>query len=156
MGSFTLTGRHSFERDPAALYRDVADPHRQADWNTLYESVKASEPFVVADGARFSGVFKGFGAVEVRVEDVSELAFTHVAPLRMLGFCLGAFRHSYVVSSDPHEPVSTLTQTVRVSTTGAGRLLTGVFKRAFGDRMPESFEELNRYIGPPHAPNAAA
>ncbi len=69
---------------------------------------------------------------------------------------VGAFRHTYVVSSDPHEPVSMLTQIVRASTIGAGRLLTGVFKRAFGERMPESFEELRTDIARPTARKAAA
>lgn len=156
MGNFTLSGRQCFERDPTALYRDVADPHRQAVWNTLYERVEAAAPFVVADGVCFSGIFKGFGSVEVRFEDVTDLAFTHVAPLRMLGFRLGSFSHTYVVSGEQDEAVSTLTQVVRVSTTGVGRLLTGVLKRGFGDRMPESFEELRRYIAEPTAQDPAA
>ena len=106
--------------------------------------MRAPTPFTVIDGACFLGKFSGFGSVEVVYDKVSGAAFTHVAPLQMLGLPLGVFRHTYETTSEPAGG-SVLTQTVVVTTRGLGLLLGGVFEKAFRKRMPVSFQELADY-----------
>jgi carbon monoxide dehydrogenase subunit G len=142
----TLSGSASVSAPPDVVFQMLIDPAEQVKWNSLYEEAHVEPAGEVRTGSVMKGTFKGSGKSTVYFEDViAGRQFVHYSPLKMFNLInLGEFRHKYEVADAGGQ--TRVTQTVYFEPKGVGKLLAGTVMGSFKKRLPESFQEFERYL----------
>jgi hypothetical protein len=126
-------------------YQKLIDPAEQVKWNTLYLEASLEPKGEVKNGSVMTGNFKGSGKAEVTFQNVQpDKEFTHYSKMKMFKlFNLGEFHHTYQVADKNGQ--TEITQTVSFEPKSLGLLLKSIIVNSFKKRLPESFDEFQKY-----------
>jgi hypothetical protein len=127
-------------------YHRLIDPAEQVKWNTLYLEASIKPKGEIKNGTVMAGKFKGSGKATVTFQDVRpNQEFTHYSKMKMFNLInLGFFQHNYKVIDKNGK--TEVTQTVVFDPKGFGVLLKSVIVNGFKKRLPESFNEFQKYV----------
>lgn len=127
-------------------YQKLIEPAEQVKWNSLYLEATIFPKGEIKDGSVMTGNFKGSGKAKVTFQNVQpNKEFTHYSKMKMFNlFNLGEFHHTYEVADKDGQ--TEITQTVSFEPKSLGLLLKSVIINSFKKRLPESFDEFQRYI----------
>jgi len=127
-------------------YKKLIEPTEQVKWNTLYLEATAEPKGEIKNGTIMTGNFKGSGKATVIFQDVKpNQEFTHYSKMKMFNLIkLGEFHHTYKVIDKNGQ--TEFTQTVSFEPKGFGLILKSVIVNSFKKRLPESFEEFQKYV----------
>ena len=127
-------------------YKKLIEPAEQVKWNTLYLEASAEPKGEIKSGTVMTGNFKGSGKATVTFQNVKpNQEFTHYSKMKMFNLIkLGEFHHTYkVVDKNGH---TEFTQTVTFEPKGFGLILKSIIVNSFKKRLPESFDEFQKYV----------
>ncbi|GAB4039822.1 SRPBCC family protein (plasmid) [Spirosoma sp. SC4-14] len=127
-------------------YQSLIDPAKQVKWNTLYLEATIEPKGEIKDGSVMPGNFKGSGKASVTFQNVQPTKeFTHFSKIKMFNFFnIGEFHHTYKVEDKSGQ--TEITQTVSFEPKSLGLILKSVIVNNFKKRLPESFDEFQKYV----------
>lgn len=127
-------------------YKRLIDPAEQVKWNTLYLEASAEPKGEITNGTVMEGKFKGSGKATVIFQNVRpNQEFTHYSKMKMFNLInLGEFQHNYRLTEKNGQ--TEFTQTVSFEPKGFGVILKNVIVKGFKKRLPESFDEFQKYV----------
>lgn len=127
-------------------YKTLIEPTEQVKWNTLYLEASVEPKGEIKNGTVMKGKFKGSGKATVTFQNVKpNQEFTHYSKMKMFNLInLGEFHHTYQVVGKNGQ--TEFTQTVSFEPKGFGLILKRVIVNSFKKRLPESFDEFQRYV----------
>ena len=127
-------------------YQKLIDPAEQVKWNSLYVEATLNPKGEIRDGSVMTGNFKGSGKATVVFQNVQPFKeFTHYSKMKMFNLLnLGEFHHTYKVVDKNGQ--TEVTQTVSFVPKSFGLLLKSVIVNSFKKRLPESFDEFQKYV----------
>ena len=127
-------------------YQKLIDPAEQVKWNTLYLEASLEPKGEVKNGSVMTGNFKGSGKATVTFQNVQpDKEFTHYSKMKMFNLInLGEFHHTYQVADKSGQ--TAITQTVSFEPKSFGLLLKNIICKSFKKRLPESFDEFQKYV----------
>lgn len=127
-------------------YEKLIKPTEQVKWNTLYLEASAEPKGEIKDGTIMTGNFKGSGKATVIFQNVKpNQEFTHYSKMKMFNLInLGEFHHTYKLAAKNGQ--TEFTQTVSFEPKSFGLLLKNVIVTSFKKRLPESFNEFQKYL----------
>lgn len=127
-------------------YKKLIEPAEQVKWNTLYLEATAEPKGEIKNGTVMTGNFKGSGKATVTFQNVKpNQEFTHYSKMKMFNLIkLGEFHHTYKVIDKNGQ--TEFTQTVSFEPQSFGLILKSVIVNSFKKRLPESFEEFQKYV----------
>ena len=127
-------------------YKKLIEPGEQVKWNTLYLEASTEPKGEIKNGTVMTGNFKGSGKATVTFQNVKlNQEFTHYSKMKMFNFInLGEFHHTYKLI-DTNGQVE-FTQTVSFEPKSLGLILKSVIVNSFKKRLPESFDEFEKYL----------
>ncbi len=138
---FKVSEQAVIEYPPAEVFAVAADPETQLKWDPgTLKSVEKLTPGPLGPGARYRGVFTGFGVVEYSFPEYEPgRRFIHHSQMAM-----GEMRHTFDFESAPGG--TRLTQTITVEPKGMGKLMAPLMKMMIGNRMRTINAELRQYL----------
>ncbi|SFI04862.1 hypothetical protein [Halpernia frigidisoli] len=127
-------------------YQKLIEPAEQVQWNSLYLEATIFPKGEIKNGSVMTGNFKGSGKAKVTFQNVqTNKEFTHYSKMKMFNFFnLGEFHHTYQVTDKGGQ--TEITQTVSFEPKSLGLLLKNVIANSFKKRLPESFNEFQKYV----------
>jgi hypothetical protein len=127
-------------------YEKLINPTEQLKWNTLYLEASAEPKGEIKDGTIMTGNFKGSGKAIVTFQNVKpNKEFTHYSKMKMFNLInLGEFHHTYKLAYKNGQ--TEFTQTVSFEPKSFGLILKSVIVNSFKKRLPESFDEFQKYV----------
>ncbi len=127
-------------------YQSLLDPAEQVKLNTLYLEATVEPKGEIKNGSVMTGNFKGSGKATVTFQNVQpNKEFTHYSKMKMFNlFNLGEFHHVYRVEDKNGQ--TKITQTVSFEPKSLGLVLKSVIVNSFRKRLPESFDEFQKYV----------
>ncbi|HEX7367171.1 MAG TPA: SRPBCC family protein [Pelobium sp.] len=127
-------------------YKKLIEPTEQVKWNTLYLDAKTEPAGEITNGTIMTGNFKGSGKAIVEFQNVQpNREFTHYSKMKMFNLIsLGEFYHTYKVVDKNGQ--TEFTQTVSYEPKSLGKLLKNIIVKSFKKRLPESFDEFQKYV----------
>lgn len=127
-------------------YQKLIEPAEQVKWNTLYLDATVEPKGEIKNGSVMTGNFKGSGKAIVTFQNVQpNKEFTHYSKMKMFNlFNLGEFHHTYKVADK--NGMTEVTQTVSFEPKSLGLILKSVIVNSFKKRLPESFDEFQKYV----------
>ena len=144
--AITLTESRIINTSVENAYQKLIEPTEQVKWNTLYLEATAEPKGEIRNGTMMTGNFKGSGKAIVEFQNVKpNQEFTHYSKMKMFNLInLGEFHHTYKVVDKNGQ--TEFTQIVSYEPKGFGRLLKNIIVKSFKKRLPESFEEFQKYV----------
>ena len=141
-----ISGSRIINTSVQNAYNKLIDPAEQLKWNTLYLKASAEPNGAIRNGTIMTGNFKGSGKAIVEFQNVKpNQEFTHYSKMKLFNLInLGEFHHTYRVIDKNGQ--TEFTQTVFYEPKGLGRLLKSVIVKSFNKRLPESFDEFQKYV----------
>jgi uncharacterized protein YndB with AHSA1/START domain len=129
------------ERSPTEVFEAAADPHTQLKWDPgTLKSVEKLTPGPIGQGARYRGVFSGFGIVEYEFPEYEPgRRFAHRAMMPM-----GEVYHTFDFEAVPEG--TRLIQSIAVQPKGLARLMTPLMKVMLRNRVRVINSELRQYL----------
>ncbi|MDQ2751569.1 MAG: hypothetical protein M3R72_00935 [Bacteroidota bacterium] len=130
----------------ANAYKKLIEPAEQLKWNTLYLEASYEPNGETKNGTTMTGNFKGSGKASVTFQNVQpDKEFTHYSQMKLFNVInLGEFHHTYKVVAK--EGQTEFTQAISFEPKGAGVILKSVIVNNFKKRLPESFDEFQKYV----------
>nr|WP_294898772.1 hypothetical protein [uncultured Pedobacter sp.] len=127
-------------------YKKLIEPNEQVKWNTLYLEAITEPKGEIRNGTIMTGTFKGSGKAIVEFQNVKpNQEFTHYSKMKMFNLIkLGEFHHTYKVVEKNGQ--TEFTQIVSYEPKSLGRLLKNIIVKSFKKRLPESFDEFQKYV----------
>lgn len=127
-------------------YQKLIEPAEQVKWNSLYLEASLEPKGEIKNGSVMTGNFKGSGKAKVIFQNVQpNKEFTHYSKMKMFNlFNLGEFHHTYKIAEKDGQ--TKITQTVSFEPKSLGLLLKSVIVTRFKKRLPESFDEFQKYV----------
>jgi hypothetical protein len=141
-----ITGSRLLSTSIENAYEKLISPAEQVKWNTLYLEASVEPKGEIKDGTIMTGNFKGSGKAIVTFQNVKpNQEFTHYSIMKMFNFItLGEFHHTYQLAEKNGQ--TEFTQTVSFEPKGFGIILKNVIVNSFKKRLPESFDEFQKYL----------
>ncbi|MBK0381667.1 SRPBCC family protein [Pedobacter sp. SD-b] len=142
----TISGSRIINTSVEEAYQKLITPTEQVKWNSLYLEATTQPKGKIRNGTIMSGIFKGSGKAIVEFQNVKpNQEFTHYSKMKMFGFIkLGEFHHTYKVVGKNGQ--TAFTQIVSFEPKGFGRVLKNTIVKSFEKRLPESFDEFEKYV----------
>ena len=127
-------------------YQKLINPAEQVKWNTLYLAASLEPKGEIKNGSVMTGNFKGSGKAKVFFQNVQlNKEFTHYSKMKLFNlFNLGEFHHTYKVADKSGQ--TEITQTVSFEPKSLGLILKNIIANSFKKRLPESFNEFQKYV----------
>lgn len=142
----TLTGSRMINTSVEIAFKKLIEPAEQVKWNTLYLEASYEPKGAIKNGTVMTGNFKGSGKATVIFQNVkSNGEFTHYSKMKMFNLIpLGEFHHTYKVAAKNGK--TEFTQTVCFEPKAFGIILKDVIVNGFKKRLPDSFDEFQKYV----------
>ena len=127
-------------------YKKLIEPAEQVKWNSLYLEATLNPKGEIKNNSVMTGNFKGSGKATVTFQNVKPYKeFTHYSKMKMFNLLnLGEFHHTYKVVDKNGQ--TEVTQTVTFEPKGFGLILKSIIVNSFKKRLPESFDEFQKYV----------
>ena len=138
---FKVSEQAVIEYPLAEVFAVAADPDAQLKWDAgTLKSVEKLTPGPLGQGARYRGVFAGFGVVEYSYSEYEpSRRFVHHSQMAM-----GEMRHTF--DFEAVAGGTQVTQTITVQPKGMGKLMAPLMKMMIGNRMRTINAELRQYL----------
>ncbi len=144
--TFKLSDSRLINTSVSNAFKRLIEPEEQVKWNTLYIEATSNPKGEVFTGTIMTGNFRGSGKATVIFENViPNKEFTHYSKMKMFGFInLGEFHHTYKVEEKDGQ--TEFTQSITFEPKSLGLILKRVIISSFKKRLPESFDEFQKYV----------
>jgi hypothetical protein len=144
--SVIISGSRIVNASLANAYNKLIQPAEQVIWNSLYLDASLDPKGEIKNGSVMTGNFKGSGKATVIFQNVQQnKQFTHYSKMKMFNlFHLGEFHHTYIVADKNGQ--TEVTQIVSFEPKSFGLILKNVIVTSFKKRLPESFDEFQKYV----------
>jgi hypothetical protein len=144
--AITISDRRIINTSVENAYQKLIEPTEQVKWNTLYLEASIEPKGEIKNGTVMTGNFKGSGKATVTFQNViPNQGFTHYSKMKMFNCInLGEFHHTYKIIDKKGQ--TEFTQTVSFEPKGLGLILKSVIVNSFKNRLPQSFDEFQKYL----------